>query len=127
MPRPQCASPSQYPISAEKRSTSVPTTYPIAPTASPSTSIARLVESDVDILRKAWAFARKYGWGNRSRSWRATFTLLAWRPPASASAIRHDRTAQRVPSSRITCTPANRRLEERAALGLQPPLGVAEV
>ena len=43
MPRPQCGSASQYPISAENRSTSAPGKNPIPPAASPSMTMANSI------------------------------------------------------------------------------------
>src|SRR5215208_2506526 len=76
---------------------------------------------DTAAVRNAFALARVYGWGKRSRSWRATLMLFAWRTRASVSSRLQGRTAQRVPCS------FTGRSQQAAAVALEPGLGGTEM
>src|SRR5438093_3259926 len=96
MPRPQNRSPSQYPISADTRSTSVWSMNPMPPTASSSTAMANAVSG---MSSWTWRMNRRasrfvYGCGNRSRKFSQILRLSAWVTMASASDARHERTSQ---------------------------------
>src|SRR5437867_786404 len=97
IPRPQKSSPSQYPISADTRSTSCPKVKPTPPTACPPTAMANRVSGfwvRADRMNSLASSIVK-GWGNASRRFSQILALFAWTARLSASDSSHVRTSAR--------------------------------